>query len=61
MSELLSSGADHERVAAANPQWDEYDWCRYFELDARKIERKHAIKWDRLQDCGERCRCKGLR
>lgn len=60
--ELLSSGADHLKVAAANPHWDEYEWCRYWELDARKIERKYNIRWERRLDCGDpHCKCKGLK
>lgn len=58
--EILSSGADHEKVAAANPQWDVNDWCRYWELDARKIERKYGIRWERRNDCGEGCKCRSL-
>lgn len=63
MPECLFSGADHEKVAAANPGWTEFDWCRYWELDARKIERKHnIINWQRRMDCGdERCKCRSLK
>lgn len=57
----LSSGANHVRVAERNPDWSVMDWCRYWELDARKIERKYGIKWDRLQDCGDGCSCACLK
>lgn len=59
--EQLSSGADHDKVAAANPNWDEYHWCRYWELDARKIERKYGLRFERIMDCGTHCKCKGLK
>jgi hypothetical protein len=64
---MLSSGADHDRVAVANPRWTVNDWCRYWELDMRKALRKSGESrlpvecvdgW--VVDCGEGCRCKGL-
>ena len=60
----ISSGADHEKVSAAHPEWDEFDWCRYWELDARKGYRKAGIPdpHNRVMDCGDsRCKCKVLK
>ena len=56
----LRSGADHERVAAANPHWDERDWCWYWEKDLRKSLKKigETRMPDRLTDCGEGCKCR---
>lgn len=58
MEDILFSGANHARVAEMNPNWTVQDWCLYWERDARKIERKYGIKWNREQDCGEGCRCR---
>lgn len=58
---MIFSGADHARVAQANPAWSVEDWCRYWELDARKIERKEEVRWERIQDCGSECRCVSLK
>ena len=61
MAEPLFSGANHEKVIAAHPEWDEFDWCRYWTLDERKIEKKYAVKFEEItRDCGEKCRCKSL-
>lgn len=62
---MLSSGADHACVATAHPEWDEYDWCRHFELDLRKALRKigefrkpiECIPGWRM-DCGDHCKCR---
>jgi len=58
----ISSGADHDKVAALHLEWDEFDWCRYWELDARKGYRKAGIKDPGLMmDCGDpRCKCKTM-
>ena len=60
---IIASGADHERVAHAHPDWDEFDWCRYWELDARKGYRRADVSDPgRMMDCGDvRCKCKRLR
>ena len=49
-------------MIAAHPDWDEYAWCRYWELDVRKGFRKVGILdlGGRVMDCGERCQCKLL-
>ena len=61
MTQLIS-GADYEKVLREHPEWDEYDWCRYWELDARKAYRKAGIPDPgRIMDCGERCKCKTLK
>ena len=59
---IISSGADHEKVGRMNPHWDEFDWCRYWELDARKGYRKADIPYPGGRgDCGDpRCKCKAL-
>lgn len=58
---VISSGADHNKVAALNPQWDEFEWCWYWERDARKGYKRAGLQDPgRRMDCGdERCICKG--
>jgi hypothetical protein len=60
---VIASGADHEKISAANPEWTEYDWCRYWELDARKGYKRAGIPdpKNRRMDCGEGCKCNGIR
>lgn len=66
---VIASGADHEKVAKANPNWDEFDWCRYWELDARKGYKRLYLNdpyapYDpgRRMDCGDsRCKCKAMK
>jgi len=59
--ELLSSGVDHEKVFEKHPEWDVKDYCRYWELDLRKICKKYGLLDTREKDdCGEGCKCKTL-
>jgi hypothetical protein len=56
---IISSGADHERVAHMNPQWSVLDWCWYWERDIRKGYKKAGVvDPGRTMDCGEGCVCK---
>lgn len=58
LNKILSSGVDHSKVAAANPNWDVNDWCWYWHRDAMKIEKKENIKFAHLEtDCGAGCLC----
>jgi hypothetical protein len=56
---IISSGADHEKVAQMNPHWSVEDWCWYWERDARKGLKKSGLSdpGGRLMDCGEECKC----
>lgn len=57
---VLNSGVDHEKVSAMNPHWTVYDWCWYWERDARKAYKKAGITDPgRRMDCGEGCICRG--
>lgn len=61
---LLTSGADHERVARENPHWTEKDWCWYWERDLLKALKKAGIVYSQeslksvfAENCGEGCVC----
>lgn len=57
----IASGADHEKVAAANPNWTVWDWCWYWERDARKGYKKAGVEdpRNRQMDCGDsQCVCR---
>lgn len=59
--EILSSGADHEAVARANPHWSEFDWCWYWHRDLLRALKKADIPGtpDVITDCDDpRCICR---
>ena len=57
--DVLSSGVDHGRVGERNPGWTEFDWCWYWERDARKAYKKAGLHDPgRKMDCGQGCVCK---
>lgn len=60
---MIASGADHDKVARSNPGWTEFEWCRYWEIDARKSFKRAGLQDPgRRMDCGdEHCLCRRLK
>ena len=53
----IDVGKNVEKVSQMNPDWDEFDWCRYFDREIRREFKKLGMEPQLRKNCGPGCKC----
>jgi hypothetical protein len=55
---VIDVGKNVEKVHQMNPNWTEFDWCKYFDREMRREFKKLGMGEPELRkNCGPGCKC----